>query len=545
MQLAGLPVIAAAAASDLSSSRYWLTLAGLARGGAGAARWSIVRSARALVPLVPIVLATGWSSLVLWLIGIPLNPMSAALGALTIAIATEFSVILAARFHEERGGAPGSGRRCGGLRAHRRGRARLGVTAIAGFAVLIASEVRMLRDFGVVTVIDLSRRPARGDARPARRPGLVGGAMRDRYSIVVGLLFLAIIVVATINTLERRRGRGRWGSTAAGALAAAGVRGAGRRRRARRRRQRRPGRLRNLAVPCPADARRTPACRIRTAGAIRVCDLFDRPLVISFWFTKGGDCADQQDVVERVYRRYRGRVNFLSLDMRDDRDTVRELIRQHGWKMPVGYDRDGAVGCLYRVAAARPSPTPTPAGRCRAPASATSPPASSSAGSSGCCRDPAAEAELRWPRAARAEGWVPAPRQGWVAPHVAAEFPGLGIAWVEVDGSPGEPGVGARAGCGASRTASTAPTPCRCASSRSPGPTGSSSARSASTPTAPALRSSSSPSSGSTTGLHQPGPARRRADDRDRRDRRGPARLRRRPGRRASSASATRRRASR
>ncbi len=71
--------------------------------------------------------------------------------------------------------------------------------------------------------------------------------------------------------------------------------------------------------------------------------------MISFWFTKGGDCADQQDVVDAVYRRYRGRVNFLSLDVRDDRDTVRELIRQHGWKMPVGYDRDGAVASLYRV----------------------------------------------------------------------------------------------------------------------------------------------------------------------------------------------------
>jgi hypothetical protein len=92
-----------------------------------------------------------------------------------------------------------------------------------------------------------------------------------------------------------------------------------------------------------------PACRIRTAGAIRVCDLFGRPLVISFWFTKGGDCADQQDAVETVYERYRGRVNFLSLDVRDDRDTVRELVRQHGWKMPVGYDRDGAVASLYKI----------------------------------------------------------------------------------------------------------------------------------------------------------------------------------------------------
>jgi hypothetical protein len=35
--------------------------------------------------------------------------------------------------------------------------------------------------------------------------------------------------------------------------------------------------------------------------------------------------------------------------VRDDRDTVRELVRQRGWKLPVGYDRDGAVAALYRV----------------------------------------------------------------------------------------------------------------------------------------------------------------------------------------------------
>jgi predicted RND superfamily exporter protein len=31
-----------------------------------------------------------------------------------------------------------------------------GLTAIAGFAVLIASDVQMLRDFGLVTVVDLT-----------------------------------------------------------------------------------------------------------------------------------------------------------------------------------------------------------------------------------------------------------------------------------------------------------------------------------------------------------------------------------------------------
>jgi DNA/RNA-binding domain of Phe-tRNA-synthetase-like protein len=33
-------------------------------------------------------------------------------------------------------------------------------------------------------------------------------------------------------------------------------------------------------------------------------------------------------------------------------------------------------------------------------------------------------------------GPEPLPEQGWVAPHIAAEFPGLGIAWVEVAARP-------------------------------------------------------------------------------------------------------------
>ncbi len=156
VELAGLPVIAASAASDLSSSRYLLTLAGLI--AVALVLLAVYRSiSRALVPLVPVVMATGWSALVLWLTRVPLNPMSAALGALTIAIATEFSVILAARFRQERRAGRSLERALESAYA-RTGAAVLasGITAIAGFAVLIASDVRMLRGFGFVTVIDLS-----------------------------------------------------------------------------------------------------------------------------------------------------------------------------------------------------------------------------------------------------------------------------------------------------------------------------------------------------------------------------------------------------
>ncbi len=46
--------------------------------------------------------------------------------------------------------------------------------------------------------------------------------------------------------------------------------------------------------------------------------------------------------------------------------------------------------------------------------------------------------------AAQRMGWVPAPQQGWVAPHIASEFPGLGVAWVEVDAKPGKSPDGVR-----------------------------------------------------------------------------------------------------
>ena len=155
-EVVGLPVLAADANAALASNRYLLTGAGLL--AVALVLLAIYRSlARALVPLIPIVLATGWSSLVLEAADVPLNPMSATLGALVIAIATEFSVILAARYHEERdAGALGRRGAAAHLRAHRRGGGRLGRDRDRRLRRAVASDIRMLRDFGLVTVFDLA-----------------------------------------------------------------------------------------------------------------------------------------------------------------------------------------------------------------------------------------------------------------------------------------------------------------------------------------------------------------------------------------------------
>jgi thiol-disulfide isomerase/thioredoxin len=168
------------------------------------------------------------------------------------------------------------------------------------------------------------------------------------YSLIVGMVFIALIAVAGINTISTKD-KGVLGATNEGDAplaqfavpdARSGVSGDA-----------------NIAqddcdsarIPCPEGSRRTPACRVDVRGAIPVCRLFDRPLVLSFWFTRGGDCEDQEDVFERAYRRYRGRVNFLAIDVRDSDSEVRKLIAERDWTHPIGLDRDGALSNLYRI----------------------------------------------------------------------------------------------------------------------------------------------------------------------------------------------------
>jgi uncharacterized protein len=156
--LAGLPVLAAEANASLSSTgRRFLTLIVSLLAVALVLLAVLRKRDRALVPLAPIVMATGWSALILFLIGIPLNPMSATLGTLVIAISTEFSVLLSERYRQER--AAGHDLHAALDRTYRSTGAAVlasGVTAIVGFGVLIFSNITMLRDFGFVTLIDLS-----------------------------------------------------------------------------------------------------------------------------------------------------------------------------------------------------------------------------------------------------------------------------------------------------------------------------------------------------------------------------------------------------
>ena len=98
----------------------------------------------------------------------------------------------------------------------------------------------------------------------------------------------------------------------------------------------------------PEGAR--PACSVRGPEILNVCELAERgPVVLAFLVTRSGRCEEQVDVLDRIAPRH-PRVRFAAVSVRGDHEQLRRTVRERGWRLPVGYDHDGAVANLYRVA---------------------------------------------------------------------------------------------------------------------------------------------------------------------------------------------------
>jgi AhpC/TSA family len=149
------------------------------------------------------------------------------------------------------------------------------------------------------------------------------------YSIAVGILFLVVIGFAAFNLLDD------------GGSPASGLRNG--------------DPLPKFAAPSATGSLRgdanvsSRACQVKLRDAIRVCDFFDRPLVLVVWFSRcGGHCEPMLDLVERIRGRFPN-VGFLGLDTRDSEEEAREAVLENGWRFPMAVDRDGAVGTLYGI----------------------------------------------------------------------------------------------------------------------------------------------------------------------------------------------------
>lgn len=112
---------------------------------------------KAFIPIFPIILIIGMSAGIMYLLGIKYTPITATLGALVLGMGTEMTIMLLERYIEER--TLGKEKMEAMLiTVTKIGKATVasGLTTIGGFSVLMASEFVILKDFGFMTVINIS-----------------------------------------------------------------------------------------------------------------------------------------------------------------------------------------------------------------------------------------------------------------------------------------------------------------------------------------------------------------------------------------------------
>jgi predicted RND superfamily exporter protein len=153
--LAGPVVIATAGEDDLETSLWLVTLLALVAVGLLLAMLSRSIEA-ALLVTIPLALAVGWAFLVLFLLPVDVDFLTAALGAIVVAVCAGPAVPAARGYRDARDGGLGAELAAEQLRERRAGPAlAFGAVALAGFLALIVCDIPALRDLGVAGAVSL------------------------------------------------------------------------------------------------------------------------------------------------------------------------------------------------------------------------------------------------------------------------------------------------------------------------------------------------------------------------------------------------------
>lgn len=103
----------------------------------------------------------------------------------------------------------------------------------------------------------------------------------------------------------------------------------------------------NLATEDTAgtEAGPRPACEVRSADVVNICELYERgPVVLALFPADAKRCRAVLRQFDRASAAYRGRVAFVAVGSRGDRTDLR------GHAFPVGWDHDGAIATVYGLA---------------------------------------------------------------------------------------------------------------------------------------------------------------------------------------------------
>ena len=156
LEITGKSVLDVEMVNGLTSGRINMTLLGL--GLVFMALLFIYRNLiKAILPIIPVILIIGISSGVMYLTGIKFTPITATLGALVLGMGTEMTVMLMERYVEERhAGLAKIEAMVVSVTMIGKAIVASGLTTVGGFAVLLFSNFMILKDFGFMTVINIS-----------------------------------------------------------------------------------------------------------------------------------------------------------------------------------------------------------------------------------------------------------------------------------------------------------------------------------------------------------------------------------------------------
>lgn len=154
--ITGKSVLDVEMVKGLTDGRLKMTLLGL--GLVFAALLILYRSFfKAFVAVLPVALIVGMSGGIMYLLGLKYTPITATLGALVLGMGTEMTIMLLERYLEER--ELGKEKKQALFTTIKYiGKATLasGLTTVGGFSVLMTSKFVILKDFGLMTVINIS-----------------------------------------------------------------------------------------------------------------------------------------------------------------------------------------------------------------------------------------------------------------------------------------------------------------------------------------------------------------------------------------------------
>jgi hypothetical protein len=98
-------------------------------------------------------------------------------------------------------------------------------------------------------------------------------------------------------------------------------------------------------------AGKVPACSVRGARVLNICQLYEQGPVVLALFVDGSSCPAVLSEMQALVPAFPGvRFAAVAIAIKGNRAKLRQLVRSRGLSFPVGIDNDGALAVLYKIA---------------------------------------------------------------------------------------------------------------------------------------------------------------------------------------------------